>query len=122
MADAVRARWSKWVAAAIAFLLASGLYNIAVTVMRFEVPPIYHMLFGIKFLLALGVFFIASLLAGRSAAAIRARQNAKMWLNLNLTLAVLVVLISGYLRSLPHTPKDAAEAPRAAVESAEAAP
>jgi hypothetical protein len=68
------------------------------------------MLFGIKFLLALVVLYIASLLAGRSAAAERARQNAKTLLTVNLALATIVVCLGGYMRTIDRTPKGTAPA------------
>jgi uncharacterized membrane protein len=101
----MRARWSKIVAAAIAFLLVSGLVNFMAIATRYDLPRWYHPLFGVKFLLALAVFAIASLLAGRSPAAMALRRNAKAWLNLNIVLAVLVVCLSGVLRTADKTPK-----------------
>jgi len=94
----MRGRWAKIVAAAIGFLLISGLYNFMITISQFRVPPWYHMVFGIKFLLALTIFGIASLLVGKSPAADAIRKNARLWLNLNIALAVLVVCLSGVLR------------------------
>lgn len=102
---AMRARWSKIVAAAIAFLLVSGLYNFLMIVVEYTLPRWYHPLFGVKFLLALAIFAIASLLAGKSPAAESLRKNARAWLNLNIVLAVLVVCISGVLRSAEKIPK-----------------
>ncbi|HWB13726.1 MAG TPA: hypothetical protein VG826_31160 [Pirellulales bacterium] len=102
--EQVRSRWVKFVMAAILFLLASGLYNV---LRRFNagIPAdfkrLYHGLFAVKFLLALAIFFLASALTGRAAALARFRQNAKFWLSVNLTLAVIVVCISGVLRFIP---------------------
>ncbi len=112
--EAVRTRWMVPVMISIAFLLASGLYNIAMTAMTQVVPPWYHMVFGIKFLLALGVFYISSTLVGRSANAQRFREHARFWLNINVSLAVLVVLLSGALRMAPKEPKPKTEAAPAA--------
>ena len=39
-----------------------------------------HPLFGVKFLAALGVFFIASALTGRTAALAGMRRNANSWM------------------------------------------
>src|SRR6185436_18508538 len=50
---AMRARWSKIVAAAIAALLVSGLYNFTMTAMEYKLPRWYHLVFGTKFMLAL---------------------------------------------------------------------
>ena len=100
--EAVRSRWAKVVMASIALLLLSGLYNIAIIESQKKVPEdeqgMYRALFGIKFLLALVIFFIASALVGRSQAFDKIRQNARFWLTLNLVLAVILVCISGALR------------------------
>lgn len=102
---AMRARWSKIVAAAIAFLLVSGLYNFMTLVAHYRVPRWYHMLFGIKFLAAMLIFAVASLLAGSSPAGDALRKNARSWLNLTIALAVLVVCLSGVLRTAERVPK-----------------
>lgn len=102
---ALRARFAKIVAASIAFLLVSGLYNFLVLVAHYELPRWYHPLFGVKFLLAFAIFAIASLLVGSSPAAEALRKNARTWMNVNLALAVLVVCISGVLRTAERVPK-----------------
>ncbi len=115
---AIRRRWSKLVAASIAFLLVSGLVNYAMRIIPgYDLPKFYHPLFGVKFLLAMGIFFIASVLSGRSAMADRFRQNARKWLTINAVLAVLVVLISGVLKTAEKSKKPA-PSPAAAVEMA----
>jgi putative copper export protein len=104
----MRARWSKIVATCIGFLLLSGLYNIYVIETHTLAPKNYawyHPLFGVKFLLAFAIFGIASLLSGKTPAADKLRQNARFWMNLNIVLAVLVVCISGFLRTAEKTPK-----------------
>ena len=110
---AMRARWSKIVAGAIFFLLASGLYNFMVIVQTYTLPRWYHPVFGVKFLLALAIFAIASLLSGRTPAADKLRQNLRFWLNLNIVLAVAVVCLSGVLRTADKVPKVAAAPPEA---------
>ena len=110
--DGVRKHWAKFVHASIAFLLISGLYNYLLVVKaKYDVAKPYDMLFGIKFLLAMALFAIASMLMGRSPAAQKLRQNARLWLNVNVVLALAIVGISGYMRSIPHVPKAAAQAP-----------
>jgi hypothetical protein len=84
----MRARWSKIVAIAIALLLISGLYNIAMIEMRTTTAKDtwwYHPVL--------------------TAAAQKLRQNAKFWMNLNIVLAVILVGLSGLLRTAPHLPK-----------------
>jgi uncharacterized membrane protein len=106
--EAMRARWSKLVAGSILFLLVSGLTNFVLTIRAHEkLPPLYHALFGVKFILALAVFMLASLLAGKSAAAHKVRRNLKRWVTVNVVLAVLIVAISGGLRIIDKGPKKA---------------
>ncbi len=116
---AVRQRWSKIVFTAIGILLLSGLYNFVMISKGFrgELPWWYHPLFGIKFLLALAVFAIASLLAGRTTLAQRMRSRMKFWMSLNLLLAALIIAISGVMRTA-HPPVP----PAAAAEAAAAQP
>ena len=102
---AMRARWSKIVATAIGFLLISGLYNIGVTSIEFHLPRWYMPVFIVKFLAAMIIFAVASLLTGKTPAADRLRQNLRFWLNVNIALAVLVVLLSGVLRTAEKVPK-----------------
>lgn len=102
--DKLRARlmgtWKRIVHGGIALLLLSGAANwYRVIASRIHSKDgLYHALLGTKFLLALAVFFIASALVGRSAAFEGMRKNAKKWLAVNLTLALIIVLISGFLR------------------------
>ena len=116
---AVRRRWSKIVFTAIGILLLSGLYNFVMISIHFrgQLPRWYHPLFGVKFLLALAVFAIASLLAGRTTLAQRMRTRMKFWLSLNLLLAALIIAISGVMRTAhPPVPPAAAAAEAAAAQ------
>lgn len=97
----VAARFSKIVMLAILLLLVSGLINF-IRINR-SLPAdankmFYHSLFGIKFLLGLVVFFLASALTGRSPAFEKLRANGKTWLGVTSTLVVAVILISGVMR------------------------
>jgi uncharacterized membrane protein len=108
----IRARWAIPVHASIAFLLLSGFYNfIFWSLPRHPGDGLYHGLFGVKFLLALAIFFIATMLIGRSPAAERFRQNRRLWLTVNVWLAIGVVCISGVLRFLPPTERGPDSAP-----------
>jgi hypothetical protein len=113
--EQVRSRWAKFVMLATLLILVSGLTNLALA-SRYDYEPVlgmakgYHMVVGIKFLLALPIFFIAAVLSGRSNLAKRMQANAEFWMNLNLTLALVMVLIGGYLRFLPRTRKAPARA------------
>ena len=102
--QAIAGRWRKVVMIAVALLLASGLYNyFAVTRHLHTGQGLYHMLFGIKFLLAMGVFFLASVLSGRTAAFDRMRAGSSLWLGITLTLGIMIVLIAGLMKLLPTT-------------------
>ena len=99
--EKVRSRWSKFVMLASALLLISGIANLALA-SRYEFEPVlgmsYHMIVGIKFILALPIFVFASFLAGRTETAKKFQAKARMWMNINLALALLMVLIGGLLR------------------------
>ncbi|MEX2175858.1 MAG: hypothetical protein WD872_15950 [Pirellulaceae bacterium] len=107
--EQVRTRWSKFVMLASGLLLVSGIANMVLYPMNYEIDTIwgmkYAMVTGIKFLLALPVFFFASLLAGRSATAKKFQANAITWMNVNLVLALILVLIGGVLKFVGRTPK-----------------
>jgi uncharacterized membrane protein len=115
---ALRARWSKVVMISITALLVSGLYNIGMIEAKTTAPQVYrwyHAVFGVKFLLAMVLFMIASLLVGKTAAAEKIRKNSALWLNVNLALIVAIVLLSGVLRTAVKDPKPAK--PAAAADS-----
>jgi uncharacterized membrane protein len=110
--EQVRSRWAKLVMASIGFLLLTGLINVVLFLRDSKTAPweewhksyslLYNAVFGVKFLLAMVIFFIASALAGRGEATQRFRQNAKWWMTVNVVLALAVVALSGILR-LTHT-------------------
>lgn len=110
--EGVRRRWAKFVMIATLLLLLSGLTNLALAG-RYEYKPVlgmdkgYHMIVGIKFVLALPIFFIAAILMGRTSLAKRLQANAEFWMNVNLTLALIMVLIGGVLRFVGREPKSA---------------
>jgi uncharacterized membrane protein len=110
LAEEVRRRWAILVMASSGLLLLSGLTNFVNILRRYEIADtfpgsVYQMVFGIKFLLALGVFFLASALAGRSPLAERLRRREVTWLTVNVVLAVAVVLLGGLLKLAPRTEK-----------------
>ncbi len=109
--EKVRSRWAKFVHLSIMALLISGVANLGLA-SRYEFGegPNYSMLAGIKFLLALPIFFIASMLAGRSASAAKFQAKQTMWLNVNLFLAIVMVLMGGFLRAIPRQLKSEAKA------------
>lgn len=101
-----RAIWARCVAIATVVLIATGLYNYLAIRGNFErLPRPYHILFGIKFLLAFPVFFIAAAIAGRTALAERMRQKMRMWLNIGIALALIVFILGAAMRSFDKVRK-----------------
>lgn len=98
---AVIARWSKVLHACIGLILVTGIYNAVVMLGRHPGQPLYHSLFGIKVLLALGLFFLASAILGRSKAFAGLKQNRPRWMLVNIVLAAIIVLISNVLKFIP---------------------
>ncbi|MEM9351805.1 MAG: hypothetical protein AAGA92_02240 [Planctomycetota bacterium] len=100
-----RGVWAKWVGMTSGFLLLSGFYNfyVAITTAKAagdKLPSAYHMLFGVKFLLALAVMFLAAIVAGKTDAAERFRQQIGKWLNIAWAAGLSIVVIGAILRSL----------------------
>ena len=101
-----RTVWARWVGVATLFLIGSGLFNYITFVRDAKgagapLPSAYHTLFLAKFLLALFVFFVAAILAGRTAAADKFRAKMGTWLNLA-WFAVLAIIIIGALMRTYH--------------------
>lgn len=82
--------------AAVAGLLVSGLYNFLT---KTNLPKPYHMVFGIKFLLALHVFAIAILLGNAGVA----EAKRMRWLTGVVISGLLIVTLSAYLRFLVNS-------------------
>lgn len=109
----IRRRWMPWVMGSITLLLASGLANYILLIRRVKAAPElwgpdwmqqtgYHALFGVKFLMAMVLFYFASGLVGRGAATQWIRNGRRQWLTVAVALGVGIVLISGWMRQL-HT-------------------
>jgi len=89
--DRIAAAFRGWIMAAVAGLLASGLYNL---LQKTNPPAGYHMVFGIKMLLALHVFAVGFLLGKPGV------EEAKRtrWMTGILFSGLAVITISAYLR------------------------
>ncbi len=113
---AIRRRWNRFVMLATAMLLVSGIASMAIYPSQFvlgaagDMKAQYGMWSGMKFLLALPIFFFAALLSGRSPLATKIQANAKTFMALNLVLALCMVFIGGALRFIDRKPKPAKEA------------
>lgn len=99
---AVTRRWMRFVHTCILLFLISGLYNyLVIQAPAHKGQSTYHMLFGIKFLLALVVFALAIALTSLKPWSEKLRANARFWLGLLVALAIAVVGVSGYMRLIP---------------------
>jgi uncharacterized membrane protein len=100
-----RAKWAMWVGIATLLLLATGFWNYIRFNRTFALHSSYHMVMGMKMLLGIALMFIAALVAGRSPLALKVRNSWRLWLNVCLVLAVLVVALGAVLRTYPRTEK-----------------
>ncbi len=99
---AIMKRWQHIVHTCILLFLVSGLYNyLAVTRFLHDDQPAYHMIFGIKFLLAIVIFALALGLTSTKGWAKVFQEKPKMWTTLLAVLAIAVIALSGVLRNLP---------------------
>ncbi len=98
LAASVGSRWKRFVHIGVALFLISGFYNFARALPLHRGDGLYHAMVGTKILLALGVFFIAAALVGRSASLEPIRRNRETWLKVLVTLALVIVAISGFVK------------------------
>ncbi len=100
-----RAAWAKWVGIATVVMLVTGLFNFITIIRTNQIAASYHMLGGLKILVALVIFFLAAILAGRTALAERLRERMKFWLAVTMCVGLLIVIIGSVMRSYPREPK-----------------
>lgn len=100
---AVMVRWKIVVHICVALLIVTGGFNFYMA-FHDEVSPMpYHAIFGVKLILAFIVFFYAIALSGSSPGFASIRENSRKWLGVVITLALVVVLLSGVLKSVHET-------------------
>jgi uncharacterized membrane protein len=112
---AINSRWSRFVYILITLFIITGLITflvplrvdgVLVTARWKDFSPadkqLYHMVFGIKMLAALGIFFLASVLAGKTETFAPLRKKAKLFLSVLLVLAAILLVCSSTLRYLPR--------------------
>lgn len=98
---AVMGRWKKFVHIGIGLFLLTGFYNYLGVPTPAAEPirwKLYHPLVGTKILLALALFAMSSGMVGRSNAFAGLRANPKRTLTIMLTLAAIIIGISGFLK------------------------
>ena len=96
--EGIGSRWRRFVHGGVALFLISGFYNYFRAMPLHKGDGLYHMLVGSKMLLALAVFFIAAALVGRSPRLAGMRENRSWWLTILVSLSVLIVAISSFLK------------------------
>lgn len=99
------ATWKRVIHSAILLFLLTGAINYGRVIVEktHSKDGVYHGLMGAKILLAFGIFFIASALVGKSPGLAAIRANARKWMAVNVILATIIVMISGFLRMRPET-------------------
>jgi uncharacterized membrane protein len=107
--DALRARlratWSRVVSIGILLLLVSGFYNFIVnSIPQHKGDGLYHGLMGTKIILAFVVFFLASVLSGRSPKFESWRQQPKKYLTILILLASITAGIGSFLKVRSKSP------------------
>lgn len=117
LAEGITRRWKRFVHLGIALFLLTGFYNYFRAMPLHRGDGMYHALIGSKMLLALGVFFLASAMVGRSEKMAWVRNNPRLSLALLVLLATIVVAISGYTK-VRQTNRPAVAPPAAADDSA----
>lgn len=105
MPDAFRAalmkKWKLLLHPPIILFLVSGMYNyLAVTRFLHEDQELYHMLFGVKFLLALVIFALYIVLTSTMKWSEGIRDKEILWALL-VALVTVVVGIAGVMKTLP---------------------
>jgi uncharacterized membrane protein len=100
-----RAAWAKWVGISTSVLLVTGLFNFVMMVKLNHIATSYHMLGGMKILIAFVLFFFAAILAGKTGLADRYRAKMRTWLKVTFFVGLIIVVIGAVMRSYPKTPK-----------------
>ena len=113
----INGKWKRYVHAGILLFLVTGFYNFYRQLPNHKGDGLYHALVGTKILLALGLFFIASALVGRSAAFESIRASRAKWLKIMVLLAAIIVGISGFVKVRGPVTKPAAPAEVSTVNS-----
>ena len=94
--ETLRRRWARLVMFSIMCLILSGIYNYITTISaakagEIEIARFYHPVVGVKIILAFGVFFLASILSGRTPAARRMQEKIRSRMH-GAVLAVIVLV------------------------------
>jgi len=99
---ALRSRWSKLLGAVIGIVLLSGFYNYLVYgIPAHKGQALYHAVLGTKIILAFVVFFLASILVGRTSLAQKFQAKSSTWLLVTIGLGIVIFAMGAFLRFIP---------------------
>ncbi len=101
--EKVIGRWKRVVMIVIGLLFITGIVNfvwVGMPKSKLDGASSYHAIFGVKLLLAFGIFYLASALTGRSKATEGLRAQSSRWLGIVVILGVLVIVLGGILNRL----------------------
>ena len=117
-----RKAWAMAVMIATTFLLLSGFYNYYRIMTVYEkLPPLYHALFGIKFLLAFFVMYVAAGTAGKTPLALEMQKHIQKWLNRGLAAVLGIFVLAAMMGTFYKVPIDFTKLPAAGTQPAPAA-
>ena len=103
----IKRTWAKVIMICAGIIIISGFYNAYIVFKGDPKPtPIYHAAFTVKLILVGIVFYVSSLLAGRSEVAIKFQENEAKWGKINMMAAILVVLFAGLMNVAPRVARD----------------
>lgn len=116
--DAMRPAWARMVMASVLFLMISGVMNIYFKAINYQLDVVYLTLLAIKFVLALTIFFLVSLLSGRSDRAAKFRTGTG-WYDITCVGLVALICIASFMKvSSQHMPR---KAPKGTIETEQVA-
>ena len=90
--------WKRYVHVGILLFLVTGVYNYLQQMPLHKKDGLYHGLIGTKIILAFVIFFIASVLVGRSKKFEWMRAGREKWLKIVVLLAAAIVAMSGFVK------------------------
>jgi uncharacterized membrane protein len=94
----VNKTWKRYVHVGILLFLVTGFYNYFQQMPLHKKDGLYHGLIGTKIILAFVIFFIASVLVGRSEKFEWMRAGREKWLKIIVLLAAIIVAMSGFVK------------------------
>ena len=101
-------RWKVFVYVAITTFILTGLYSFLVVRRWADFAPadqvLYQAIFGIKMILALVLFFLASALTGTSTVFAPIRKNVRIFASFSFLLGLAIVALANLLQSIPLRP------------------